>query len=33
MEHEGPSKNEGSQGRECKGILYWDVLTSDLGDT
>jgi len=32
MEHEGPSKNEYSQGDECKCMFYWDVITLDMGD-
>ena len=30
MEHEVPRKDEGSQGGECKGMFYWDVIALDL---
>jgi hypothetical protein len=30
MEHESPSKDEGSQGKD---MFYWDVIAIDLGDT
>ena len=33
MEHEVPGKDEDSQGGECNGTFYWDMIALDLGDT